>query len=168
MNANTIAKTAVVTLIAGSFLLSGCAPMISGAMNATVDEGVVIEKTAKYFGLKREDVKIANVEKGALSTTYQTRVSKVLYNCTIYYGEVNCSQPGGEPFKTKPTDSGSASSTMTVAQAQIRLNQLGYSVGSPDGVMGRKSVQQLKSFQQANGLPVSGKLDEATIAELSK
>ena len=55
---------------------------------------------------------------------------------------------------------------ITPAQAQARLNQLGYAVGVPDGVFGRKSVEKLKLFQKSRGLVVSGKLDEPTVNAL--
>lgn len=55
---------------------------------------------------------------------------------------------------------------MTPQQAQCRLNQLGFPVGSPDGVFGKKSVQQLKLFQQSKGLPQTGQLDDTTVEAL--
>jgi hypothetical protein len=38
---------------------SGCAPIISGAMNMNVTNEVVIEKTAKYFGTSREGIVVS-------------------------------------------------------------------------------------------------------------
>lgn len=55
---------------------------------------------------------------------------------------------------------------MTVAQAQTRLNALGFPVGNPDGSLGKKSIAQLKAFQASKGLPQSGQLDAATVAAL--
>jgi hypothetical protein len=88
------AVSRLIFFVATVALLSGCAPMISGAMNTMVDENVVFERTAKYFGTTRKDITITSIEKGALSTTYQTRFEGKLYNCSIYYGEVTCKQPG--------------------------------------------------------------------------
>jgi N-acetylmuramidase/Putative peptidoglycan binding domain len=46
---------------------------------------------------------------------------------------------------------------------QIRLRKLGYaSVGAPDGRFGVKTVGALSQFQAHEGLPVTGKLDDAT------
>jgi peptidoglycan hydrolase-like protein with peptidoglycan-binding domain len=56
---------------------------------------------------------------------------------------------------------------MTVAQAQARLNTLGYSNGKPDGAMGPKTRSALRDFQKDRGIRVSGELDAATIAELN-
>ena len=68
--------------------------MISGAMNFSNTPDVVAEKTAKYFGVRQADLQITNIDKGALATSYQARNAGKLYNCTIYYGEVTCKQPG--------------------------------------------------------------------------
>ena len=57
---------------------------------------------------------------------------------------------------------------MTVLDAQNKLNELGFSVGKPDGNMGPKTKSQLSRFQQSRRIPVTGTLDPATIAELSR
>lgn len=49
-----------------------------------------------------------------------------------------------------------------VQELQTRLNELGYSVGTPDGIFGGMSEEAVKSFQQDNGLEVTGEVDEAT------
>lgn len=50
----------------------------------------------------------------------------------------------------------------TVSGVQARLNNLGYRCGEADGVIGRKTRGALKGFQHAEGLPVTGRVDEAT------
>lgn len=92
MKNKEIVRTAIIVGVAA--FMSGCAPIISGAMNTMIDENAVFEKTAKYFGANRKDISISSIEKGALATSYQTRYSGKLYNCTVYYGEVTCKQPG--------------------------------------------------------------------------
>lgn len=77
-----------------SVTIPGCAPMISGAMNMTVTPETISEKTAKYFGVAAGTLSISNIEKSALATSYQVRTAGKLYNCTIYYGDVQCKQPG--------------------------------------------------------------------------
>jgi hypothetical protein len=74
--------------------LTGCAPIISGVMNATVTDDVVLEKTSKYFGVSRNEIKVSSIEKGALATAYKTKYAGKLYNCSIYYGNVDCKLPG--------------------------------------------------------------------------
>ncbi|EKD97766.1 MAG: peptidoglycan binding protein [uncultured bacterium] len=178
MNKKSLVQLAA--LLAGAAFISGCAPMVSGAMNLQVDEASLLDKSASYFGTTREKIKITSLEKGALSTSYQVKYSGNLYHCSIYYGSVKCDQPGipiDQDVKakadTQPTTSAVVSvaqatnnPAMTPAQAQARLNQLGYQVGAPDGVFGKKSVEKLKLFQKSRGLAMSGKLDLPTVEAL--
>ena len=62
---------------------------------------------------------------------------------------------------------GQGGNTMSVAEAQQRLNELGYNVGTPDGGMGPRTASGLRSFQPANGLPATGRLDPATMDALA-
>jgi hypothetical protein len=75
-------------------LLSGCAPIISGAMNITVTDQTVLDKTAAYFGVQSSEIKVSEINKSALDTSYKVVYKKTLYNCYIYYGAVTCKQPG--------------------------------------------------------------------------
>ena len=45
---------------------------------------------------------------------------------------------------------------------QLRLNALGYSVGTPDGDYGGKTATAVESFQKDRGLKATGAVDEAT------
>ena len=60
----------------------------------------------------------------------------------------------------------------TVEKAQERLNDLGYTtlVGPlvVDGVLGKGTARQLRKFQATAGIPITGKLDEATKKALRK
>lgn len=60
----------------------------------------------------------------------------------------------------------------TVEKAQERLNDLGYTtlVGPlvVDGVLGKGTARQLRKFQATAGIPITGKLDEATQKALRK
>ncbi len=48
-------------------------------------------------------------------------------------------------------------------ELQTLLNQLGYSSGQPDGIIGVNSRQAVRSFQQAAGLPADGYPNEALL-----
>ncbi len=72
--------------------LSGCAPL---AMNATVNEKTVIAKTADYFGAPPNELSISNINNNVINTSYRTVYKDQMYNCTIYYGAVECKKPGG-------------------------------------------------------------------------
>ncbi len=60
------------------------------------------------------------------------------------------------------TSAGSAD----VREAQQELQSAGFYKGKIDGVDGPKTKQALMSFQKKNGLPQTGKLDQATMAQL--
>lgn len=85
---------------------------------------------------------------------------------------VDGSSPAPAPAAAvKPVSTAApAASTVRLSpkDAQTKLNALGYDVGTPDGVLGRKSVAAIRKFQGDKGLPVTGQLDSATQGELSK
>ncbi len=53
-------------------------------------------------------------------------------------------------------------------QAQVVLDRQGFGPGVIDGKMGMSTENALEGFQEANGLDVTGKLDEATKAKLKQ
>jgi len=57
---------------------------------------------------------------------------------------------------------GQGGKTLSMRDAQARLNELGYNVGTPDGSAGPKTAAALRAFQRDNGLQPSGRLDAAT------
>ena len=63
---------------------------------------------------------------------------------------------------------GADAPSMSILDAQIKLNELGFNVGKPDGGMGSKTKSQLSKFQKSRKIPATGMLDQATINELSK
>lgn len=78
-----------------AFILSGCAPIVSGVMNAKITDDDVKRKTATYFGVKLSQLEISNIKNETLATSYQVRLKGAFYNCAIYYGAVTCKKPGG-------------------------------------------------------------------------
>lgn len=82
------ARTIGIILVLTHFL-SGCA-----VTNLMTDEDLAREKTAAYFGVKPSELVISQYRKDLLATSYQVRQKGILYNCIIYYGAVNCKQPG--------------------------------------------------------------------------
>ncbi len=59
-----------------------------------------------------------------------------------------------------------AQTSPSVRDVQHRLNQLGYNAGSEDGVMGPATRTALMSFQRAEGLPATGRVNRATVDAL--
>lgn len=55
-----------------------------------------------------------------------------------------------------------------VMQAQVVLERLGFSSGVVDGEEGMRFETALRGFQESRGLPVTGKLDQATRRALSR
>jgi peptidoglycan hydrolase-like protein with peptidoglycan-binding domain len=53
-----------------------------------------------------------------------------------------------------------------VTAAQRALNARGYDAGEVDGRMGPKTREAVRAFQEAQGLEVTGRLDERTMARL--
>ena len=49
-----------------------------------------------------------------------------------------------------------ASTPYSLRNVQVALDQLGYAVGTPDGVIGPKSRAAIRAFQMDSGLPASG------------
>ena len=49
-----------------------------------------------------------------------------------------------------------------IQQAQVLLKVAGYDPGSADGALGERTRAALRQYQQANGLPATGELDQAT------
>lgn len=56
--------------------------------------------------------------------------------------------------------------TDIVKRAQSALNLAGYDVGVPDGQTGPRTVAAIRKFQTDRNLPMSGRLDEATLGAL--
>ncbi len=77
-------------------------------------------------------------------------------------------QGGSTPAAQPAAAAQPATLSMTLKQAQEKLNQKGYPVGAPDGMMGPKTRSELIRFQKSQGLPGTGMLDQATIAALSQ
>ena len=72
-----------------------------------------------------------------------------------------------EPPKTSSSQSASAEA-MSIAEMQKTLLGLGYQPGPADGANGKRTVDALKKFQQANKLPATGTLDADTIRALRR
>jgi curli biogenesis system outer membrane secretion channel CsgG len=74
---------------------------------------------------------------------------------------------GGQTPASNPTVS-PAQATMSVADAQRRLAELGFDPGPADGMAGERTARAIRAFQKDRGLDVTGRLDAATAAQLMK
>ena len=77
---------------------------------------------------------------------------------------VNASPSGAQP----PPQISAVPPTMSLAEAQRRLTELGYRPGPIDGLMGKRTSEALSQFQRKSGIPASGNLDAATSDALRK
>ena len=59
-----------------------------------------------------------------------------------------------------------ALASLPMRDVQERLIALGYKPGRADGLVGPRTTAALTKFQEDNGLPVTGKLDEQTVSKL--
>jgi len=71
---------------------------------------------------------------------------------------------GASPTTQKPA--AVKPSAEVVRRAQEALERAGYEIGNPDGQLGPRTVAMIKRFQTDRYLPVSGQLDEGTLAAL--
>lgn len=56
---------------------------------------------------------------------------------------------------------------IAIRAAQVYLTYRGADPGPIDGILGQKTSDAIKAFQQANGLPADGQPNEATLAKLA-
>ena len=54
----------------------------------------------------------------------------------------------------------------TVEQVQQALNDAGFDCGTPDGIAGEMTAAAIRAYEEANGLPADGEIDEELISKL--
>jgi localization factor PodJL len=64
-----------------------------------------------------------------------------------------------------PTLSGNAE---LVLRTQRLLNKLGYDVGAPDGELGERTREAIRTFQERNGIPASGEVTVPLVTKLER
>lgn len=73
----------------------------------------------------------------------------------------------GAPKKGRAAQSAATKSSLeTTRRVQQALNAAGYDVGAPDGRAGRLTIAGLRKYQADRRLPVTGKIDSATLRSL--
>lgn len=73
-----------------------------------------------------------------------------------------------DPAQGAPADPAAEDMPRPVMQAQVVLDRLGFTPGVVDGKDGMSTRNALRGYQEANGLPVTGRLDDATKAKLAQ
>ena len=77
--------------------------------------------------------------------------------------------PDAQPVvpAVQPVSTNSRVVAMSMKEVQQMLLSLGYHVGVPDGISGKRTVDALRKYQADNRIPVTGLADEATLQKLS-
>lgn len=70
------------------------------------------------------------------------------------------------PASPAPAPPRATTYLVMIMRLQSRLHDLGYYEGTIDGVLGPATRQALKNFQLVKRLPVTGRMDDATLAAL--
>jgi localization factor PodJL len=65
-------------------------------------------------------------------------------------------------------DASATPNASLVTRAQTLLNRLGYDVGMPDGLMGTRTREAIKSFERKNGLEETGKVTVPLVTKLER
>jgi len=53
-----------------------------------------------------------------------------------------------------------------IREAQTMLGELGYEIGTPDGIAGSKTRKAIKSFESVNGMPETGQVTDKLLQKL--
>ena len=80
--------------------------------------------------------------------------------------QTNTQTPRSTTMPPQSSLSDTAVPESQVKQAQQQLKAAGLYKGAADGKMGSDTQQAIEQFQQKNGLPATGTLDEQTMAAL--
>lgn len=100
-----------------------------------------------------------------LEPALQTEERAVAQSWLAWSPEAAQAAPAAAPPPAATAPSGPSREDVRAAQQQ--LARLGYDVGTPDGVAGRKTKAAIRAFQEKAGLPVDGAVTPALIAALA-
>ena len=111
---------------------------------------------------KRRDMIKPELDAAALATADQAVATWTAKQPPAEANEVDEQQAWADA-----TDA-SAANIALVNRAQALLNKLGYDVGVPDGLMGAKTREAIKIFEQRNGLEETGEVTIPLVAKLER
>ena len=70
---------------------------------------------------------------------------------------------GGPAYNSSSSSNYSQSAdVVSIYKVQVRLNELGYDCGTPDGAKGPRTTEAIKQFQRDNGLTADGVVGNQT------
>ena len=77
-------------------------------------------------------------------------------------------QAANEPAAPAPGAADASTNKTLVARAQALLNKLGYDVGPPDGALGARTRDAIKSFERRNGVAETGDVTVPLVTKLER
>lgn len=103
---------------------------------------------------------------GPAFITYENFDVMMRWNRSVFYalsvGHLADRIAGAGHLEVPPPEQ-QALSRDTIKQMQAKLNDMGYDVGKPDGILGPKSIAGLRSFQLSKGLVADGFPQQQTL-----
>ncbi len=102
---------------------------------------------------------MANLVFGGVATKSDTRKMKSAL-------ETKLREMTGDPSRSNRSHT--TYNKDVIYKAQVQLSELKYDPGLADGIMGKKTINAIMSFQRDNNLVVTGKLNEAALKKLNK
>jgi localization factor PodJL len=117
-------------------------------------------KAGDQEAAKRRDVVKAELAPAELQAAEQAIAA---WTAKAPVAEANGMDEPAEWADASPTPN-----TALVSRAQSLLNKLGYDVGAPDGLMGAKTRDAIKSFERKNGLQETGTVTVPLVAKLER
>jgi len=155
-----------IIVIATSFVFSGCSVIEMGGKMTRMTGEVMTDYSKNHTGFLATGAGFG----GKVNTAVGGAVENVAKK-----GESDANGSKGEQFvvASKEVATAAVNSVSTKAdettvnvRAQKRLQELGYSLGTPDGMIGPKTKAALGDYQKKNSLQVTQTLDAPTLAAL--
>lgn len=170
----TVGKTFVCLAIT-LFLLCSCSLVeLSGTLTRTTGEVLsdyskkdksVIGKMAGFGGRVNTAVGSTVEDMGKKGAAGESGESVGSAGGKVFTSGYNAAFGNETSSSSKSGSKKSAAGDDTVAKAQNRLRELGYDV-AVDGVWGKNTRKAVGKFQAKEGLPVTKRLDKATLSAL--
>jgi len=127
-------------------------------LNSTSRSTAVIEATAAKRCIGGYTIVSTDTVRGAPGTLAGPVEAIVQCNKGIASKSSRSTKSSKSANRTKTRTSGNDA----VRLAQTRLNELGYSAGYADGILGQGTKAAIELFQDESGLAVTGRLDQKT------
>ncbi len=143
---------------------------VSGGIEVTRESGTVVSFDAdgNFLGADYSDGSIAEAvydEDGQLS---EVSLDDSPYWTFAYTDAANVSAAASsaDTAAAASEDSVTAVTKETIAAVQEALNEAGFDCGTADGIAGAKTTAGISAYQEANGLTVTGQIDDELLAAL--